>query len=389
MNDSLPQPDAAAQAHSETLVSRIIDRIGTLGGDISFAEFMQMALYTPGLGYYSGPSQKFGHGGDFTTAPEISALFSQSLAAQCGEVINAMGHADILEVGAGSGTMAAEMLATLKINNCLPDRYFILELSAALRVRQRASIQARVPELLDRVQWIEALPVSGFCGVMVSNELLDALPVEIFCIQQGEVCTRHVAVEEGRFVWLEKPAKQSVVDAVRALEAHLQQPFAEGYCSELNLAARAWISSMAGCLQQGLILQVDYGYPRHEFYHTQRTQGTLMCHYQHRAHSDPLVLVGLQDITAHVDFTAVAEAAEEAGLTVAGFTTQAHFLLSLGIEQRLASLDDINQHMQLAQQLKQLMLPSEMGELFKVIALSKCLDMELQGFGFQDQRSRL
>jgi len=389
MNDDLPQPEPDALAHSQQLQQVIAEQMAVSGGSISFAEFMQMALYAPGLGYYSAALQKFGSGGDFTTAPEISTLFSRCVASQCEEVIAELESADVLEVGAGSGAMAAEILAALQRNESLPNHYYILELSGSLRARQRETIEARVPDLVERVQWIDALPESGFSGVIVSNELLDAMPVDIFYIHDGEIFTRTVAIEEGKFIWQQKPADDDVVEVVRKLEQQLGEPFAEGYCSEINFAARGWVTSMAECLEQGLILQVDYGYPQHEYYHPQRNMGTLMCHYQHRAHADPLLWVGLQDITAHVDFTAVAEAAHAVGLVVEGFTTQAHFLLSLGIEQNLASVEDAGEHMQLAQQLKQLMLPSEMGELFKVIALTKNMDIDLQGFSLQDQRSRL
>ena len=385
---SLPEPDAAASEHSTALVAKIQTAIAEAGGGITFAEFMHRALYTPGYGYYSGGLQKFGGEGDFTTAPEISALFSQSLAGQCAQVLEQLGHADILEAGAGSGIMAATILAELERLGRLPDRYYILELSGELRQRQRGTLEAHCPHLLKRVEWLDALPVSGFRGVVLGNELIDAMPVQRFVIEAGEVYEQVVTVVDEGLQLTSRLADQTLTESVRALEVTLGMVFADGYESEINAAGEAWLHSVADMLDAGLVLLVDYGFPCHEFYHPQRSTGTLMCHYRHRAHPDAMILVGLQDITAHVDFTALAEAGVQAGLSVAGFTTQAHFLLSMGIEQRVASLDAEQQH-KAAQQIKQLVLPSEMGELFKVIALTKGIDVPLQGFAFQDQRSRL
>ena len=356
------------------------------GGSIAFARFMELALYAPGLGYYSGGLHKFGREGDFTTAPEISALFSESLAVQCAQVLETIEHGDVLEAGAGSGIMAAGILAELERLGQLPDRYFILELSGELKQRQQQTIQDKVPHLLERVQWLDALPVSGFRGVILGNELLDAMPVQMFRIVDGDVCELHVEVEGEGFAYVAKPASEDLVKAVRHIESELGEAFAEGYESEINLAAQGWLHSISEIMEQGLLLFIDYGFPRHEFYHEQRSTGTLMCHYRHNAHPDPLILVGLQDITAHVDFTAMAETAQSCGLDVMGFTTQAHLLLSLGIEQRVAGAEDM---LQMAHQIKQLVMPSEMGELFKAIAFGKGLDLSPSGFSFQDQRSRL
>jgi SAM-dependent MidA family methyltransferase len=365
---ALPEPGLEAVAHSERLQTLIKEEIQAQAGSIPFARFMELALYAPGLGYYSGGLHKFGREGDFTTAPEISSLFSQSLAVQCAQVLESLEHADVLEAGAGSGVMAADILAELERLGQLPDRYFILELSGELRQRQQETLQTRVPHLLERVQWLDALPLSGFCGVILGNELLDAMPVQRFRIEGGEVRELHVVLEGDGFAYQSRPAGKDLLDAVRNIESQLGESFADGYESELNLAAQGWLQSISEIMEQGLILFVDYGFPRHEFYHPQRGGGTLMCHYRHRAHPDPLVLVGLQDITAHVDFTAMAETAQACGLDVLGFTTQAHLLLSLGIEQRVAQAEDV---MQVAQQIKQLVLPSEMGELFKAIAFGK------------------
>lgn len=383
----LPEPSPGARAHSDRLRAHIARLIDEDGGQLSFAEFMQQALYAPGLGYYSAGSQKLGAQGDFTTAPELSPLFSRCLARQCAPVLQKLMHADVLEVGAGSGIMAADILAELEQLNSLPHAYFILELSAELRERQQHSIKLAVPHLYDRVHWLDALPESGFRGLVLGNEVLDAMPVQRFVIEQGVVYEVMVANGEGgEFVWGQQPAGEIVNAAVRQLEQQRGEPFAEGYSSEINLAAQAWLASIAAMLQQGMILLIDYGFPAREFYHVQRSMGTLMCHYRHRAHGDPFLYVGLQDITAHVDFTAMAEVADKAGLEVAGFTTQAHFLLGLGIEQFVSEAEDT---LQAAQQVKQLVLPSEMGELFKVVAFSRGIEIPLDGFGLQDHRNRL
>ncbi|NNG14595.1 MAG: SAM-dependent methyltransferase, partial [Gammaproteobacteria bacterium] len=317
---ALPAPGPEATAHSERLQALIKAEIQAQAGSIPFARFMELALYAPGLGYYSGGLHKFGREGDFTTAPEISALFSQSLAVQCAQVLESLGHADVLEAGAGSGIMAAGILAELERLGQLPDRYYILELSGELRQRQQQTLQDKVPHLLEKVQWLDALPVSGFRGVIIGNELLDAMPVQIFRIEDGEVRELHVEAEGEGFAYKAKPAAEDLIKAVRQIETQLGEPFAEGYESEINLAAQGWLHSISEIMEQGLLLFIDYGFPRHEFYHPQRSGGTLMCHYRHQAHPDPMVLVGLQDITAHVDFTAMAETAQACGLDVMGFT---------------------------------------------------------------------
>lgn len=385
--NELPAPSDEARAHSDQLHEHIASLIDASGGQISFAEFMQQALYAPGLGYYSAGSHKLGEQGDFTTAPELSPLFSRCVARQCAPVLQQLPHADVLEVGAGSGVMAADILAELEQLKALPHAYFILELSAELRERQQQTIKLNVPHLYECVRWLDALPESGFRGVVLGNELLDAMPVQRFVIEQGSVNEVMVATgENDEFTWSYAPADDALTAAVKQLEQQRGEAFADGYSSEINLAAQAWITSVAGMLQQGLVLLIDYGFPAHEFYHAQRGMGTLMCHYRHRAHGDPFKYIGLQDITAHVDFTAMAEASDEAGLDVAGFTTQAHFLLGLGIEQLVTEAEDT---IKAAQQIKQLVLPSEMGELFKVIAFSRGLDKPLAGFSLQDHRSRL
>lgn len=379
----LPAPSAEAQALSEQLRERIRLEIASSGGALPFSRYMELALYEPTLGYYSGRSHKFGAAGDFVTAPEISDLFSCCVARQCAEILAEIGGGSILEFGAGSGVMAAEVLKELEVSDSLPDAYLILELSAELRTRQRETIAQRVPHLQDRVQWIDALPAS-LRGIVLANELIDAMPVHRFMrTQQGfvQACVRH---EGEGFAWsFLRLSDGEVLRAIETIQSTLDDSaWPPGYTSEINLSGPAWVRSVGCLLEQGAALIIDYGFPRHEFYHPDRNRGTLMCHYRHRAHDDPLILVGLQDITAHVDFTALAEAAIESGMSVAGYTTQAYFLLSCGLLQFLerADTEDTRAHVSLTQQVKKLTLPNEMGELFKVLALTKGLDKPLLGF---------
>jgi len=365
--------------------------IEAAGGVISFARYMELALYAPGLGYYAAGARKFGEGGDFVTAPELSPLFSRCLARQCLQVLDGLGTGAILEFGAGSGVMAADILAELERLGALPTAYHILELSAELRARQQQTLAARVPHLLERVVWLDRLP-DAFAGVVLANEVLDAMPVHRFCVEADQDFELYVGWEDGDFVWRRGPVSDGRVAArIVALRGLLGAELPERFESEINLAAEDWMRSVAAVLHSGMVLLIDYGYPRREYYHPQRVGGTLMCHYRQRAHPDPLILAGLQDITAHVDFTAVAEAAVETGLEVAGYTTQAHFLLACGLDTAMAEPagDDLVRHMELTAQVKRLTLPSEMGELFKVLALTRGFDAPLLGFSLRDLRDRL
>lgn len=382
----LPTPDADAQVHSEKLIAHIVDEISAAGGQIPFSRYMELALYAPGLGYYSAGAAKFGEQGDFVTAPEISPLFSRSLARQVAQVLGELEKGSVLEVGGGSGVMAADMLAELEAVGTLPSEYLILELSADLQARQRETLSTKVPYLLDRVRWLTELPAPGFCGVVVANELLDALPVQCFEITKTGPRERDVCFAEGRFQWAAGELLQT--------PAHLSSLLADlpaGYCSEINNAAAGWVQSIAATLERGVVLLVDYGYAAAEYYHPRRTGGTLMCHYRHRAHDDPFVYPGLQDITAHVDFTAIASAAVAAGLSVPGYNTQGYFLMGNGITELVRDHEALSEQQQVlqAQQMRTLTLPGEMGERFKVIALAKEFDQPLQGFILQDLRHQL
>ncbi len=381
---TLPAPTADELTHSDKLREQIRAEIGVSGGAISFARFMQLALYAPGLGYYVAGKQKFGASGDFVTAPELGPLFARCLARQCRQILVALVGGDILEVGAGSGNLAADLLIELEMLGRLPDHYFILELSAELRSRQAETLRQKAAHLLGRVHWLDALP-SQFHGIVLANELLDAMPVERFKVEKNGINQMLVAWDDDRFTWLEAPANVSIRASIEPLT------LAPDFTSEINLTAEAWVRSTADYLKQGVLLLIDYGFPRAEFYHPQRTSGTLMCHYRHRAHHDPLILVGLQDITAHVDFTAMAAAGTAGGLTLLGYTSQAAFLIGSDLEQIVAMSDPENTHahLELTQQIKKLTLPHEMGELFKVMALGRGIPGSLPGFSIQDRRGRL
>ena len=384
----LPQPDADAQAHSDTLQAVIREAIEQAGGHIGFDRYMELALYAPGLGYYSAGNQKFGEAGDFVTAPELSPLFSRSLARQCAEILAVIPQAEILEFGAGSGIMAATILRELGQLDCLPERYLILELSSELRARQQQTLGQHCPQLAERIVWLDSLPAEGFRGVILANEVLDAMPVQRFCIDYDEPHELRVGWDGKGFYLAEAAPDAALFTRLEGLRRQYELP--NTYCSEINLYAEQWIASLAEILQQGVVLLIDYGFPQAQYYHAQRSDGTLLCHYRHRAHHDALILPGLQDITAHVDFTAVAEAALKAGLAVRGYTTQASFLLANGITELLAEAgDDLRDQLTLSNQIKRLTMPGEMGESFKVMALGKGWQAPLRGFALRDDRARL
>jgi len=381
-------PDEAE--HSARLEARVRDEIARAGGWIGFARYMQMALYEPGLGYYSAGARKLGAAGDFVTAPEVAPVFSRCLAVQCDEVLRALGGGDVLELGAGSGVMAAELLGELARRDSLPGRYRILDVSADLRDRQRATLAAAVPQLLDRVEWLDRLP-EDFTGIVVANEVLDALPIERFVVRGGVVNSLGVTSQLGRLEWSEARAPAALADAVRAVERDAGGAWPEGYASEISLGLAGWLAALAAAVRRGVLLFVDYGLPRREFYAAERSDGTLLCHFRHRFHGDPFTRLGLQDITAWVDFTAVAEAGQAAGLDVAGYATQAHFLIGCGLGEFVADVSglDVVSRVNLSRQAMVLTLPGEMGERFKAIALAKGYDSPLRGFAVRDLRHTL
>lgn len=390
MNTSFPQPDSEAVAHSNALLSSIQALIAKEGGWVNFAQLMDAALYTPGLGYYSGGAKKFGFDGDFVTASEISPLFSQTIARQVNQVLSALKgqnkQADILELGAGTGLFAKDLLLEMAKLDQLPTRYMILEVSAYLREVQHSSLKAALPnELMNRVVWLDELP-KHFDGLIFANEVLDALPVHIVKKTADGLAEMGVVSEDAGLAWQEKPVSSS---ALKGFVAEID--LMDGYTTEVCLAASGLVASLAGILQSGMLLMIDYGFSRDEYYHPQRNQGTLMCHYRHRAHGDPLVYLGLQDITAHVDFTRVAEAGVANGLELIGFVTQAQFLINAGITELLASIpaEDSANYLPLVASAQKLLSPAEMGDLFKVIAFERNLDIPFIGFSSGDKSHTL
>lgn len=385
MPNSLPPPSTAAQQHSARLTTLIQNEIAARGGWIPFARYMELALYAPGLGYYTAGAHKFGEAGDFITAPELSALFGRTLARQVQQIM-AQSAPHILELGAGSGKLAVDMLAEWEQLDRLPASYSILEVSADLRERQRAQIAQRLPHLLARVHWLDALP-EKFKGAIVANEVLDALPVHLVHWRDSSLFERGVVNGGAGFAWRERDISDAALrDAAQAVCPELVEAMPDGYLSEICLAARGLIQSLASRLDIGALLFIDYGFGAREFYHPQRDQGTLMCHYRHHAHDDPFYLPGLQDITAHVNFTDIAETGIGAGLELAGYTNQAFFLINGGITDLLAQHqpENVRDYLPLSGQLQKLTSPAEMGDLFKVIALGKKLANPLTGFARGD-----
>lgn len=368
----------------------IADAIEAAGGSIPFDRYMELALYAPGAGYYVNGTQKFGSAGDFVTAPELSPLFGASLANQVAEVL-AQSGGSVLEFGAGSGSLAADILTRLAQLDCLPERYQILELSGELKSRQAATLQERVPELSDRVAWLDSLPEPGWRGVVLANELLDAMPVSRFMVGDDGWLEQGVewSGEGFRPVWT-APCTPGLVPALEAIAGRLGA-FEAGYSSEINLRLRPWMQAVAEFMACGALLLIDYGYSEREYYHRERDMGTLICHFRHQARDDPFHLPGLQDITASVDFSAVAEAGVDSGLTLAGYTTQAQFLLGCGFDRLLAETEGISQgdRIDQLQAAKQLILPSGMGERFKVIGFTQGIDVPLRGFALRDLRASL
>lgn len=372
------------------MIQQLADAVATGGGPLGFDEYMQQVLYAPRFGYYSHQGDAFGPGGDFTTAPEYSALYGACLARQCQEILAALPGASLLELGAGSGALAAVLMRCLAEADALPQRYLILEPSAALRARQQTLLRARLPAAhYARLHWLQALPQEPLCGIILANEVLDALPVCRFVHSPEGLLEQGVTVVGGqRLQAVQYPARAPVQKAVDDLLRSLPWTLPFGYCSEISLWLAPWLASLADCLQSGVMLFIDYGCPRREYYHPQRSEGTLLCHYRHRAHDDPLLLPGLQDITAWVDFTALALAAEACGLRLLGYTTQVWFLLANDLqgEMEKAAGAELPSRVQLAHQARVLSLPGEMGERFKVIACGKDHDQALRGFALRDQR---
>jgi SAM-dependent MidA family methyltransferase len=382
--------ELSAAAHSARIREHLATAIAAAGGWLSFERFMELALYAPGLGYYSGGAEKLGADGDFTTAPEVSRLFGACVAVQCAEVLRSVTADAVLEIGAGSGRLAADLLARLESLNQLPDNYWILEVSADLRERQQRHLKSRLPHLLQRVRWLDRPPEEPFEGVIIANEVLDALPVARFRWHPGAVEELGVDIRGEGFAWAARPAGAAMVQVCRGL-SEAGGPWSDGYVSEYCPRLGAWTQAVTQSMRRGAVFWFDYGLPRAQYYLPERDDGTLLCHFRHRLSDDPFAHLGLQDITAWVDFTRVAEASNEAGFELAGFTTQAHFLAGLKIDQemRLAAGSDENCFARLANQARQLMMPGEMGERFKAMAWLRGLELPLSGFALLDLRHSL
>jgi SAM-dependent MidA family methyltransferase len=386
---SLPPLTPAQSEHAGRVMARVRAALAASGGWLSFSDYLRIVLYEPGLGYYSAGAEKLGPAGDFITAPELSALFAHCLARQCAALLKPPGAA-VLELGAGSGRLAAELLCELSQLGALPEHYYILEVSASLRAQQEARIAGLPAVLAQRVEWLEALPASPISGVVLANEVADALPFERFVSTADGCLARGVALgDNGALQSVDRPASEPLQRAYAHLIAQLGSALPAGYSSEICALLGPWVGSLAAVLARGALLLFDYGLGASELYHPQRDAGSLRCHYRHRAHDDPFLYPGLQDITAWVDFSRVAEAADHAGLEVAGYCTQAAFLLATGIESELAAITEPLAHARAVSQARQLLLPGEMGEIFKAIALTRHWPGPLEGFRLQDLRRLL
>ena len=386
VRSGLPSLSADEAAHARRVAAALHAAIAAAGGWLSFEAFMELVLYAPGLGYYSAGSRKLGAGGDFVTAPEMSALFGRCVARACQPLLAEGG--EVLELGAGSGALAATLLEEWHALGTLPERYSILEVSAELAARQRARLGTLPGPLRERVTWLERLPDRPLAGVILANEVADALPCRRLRVQ-GDGLAELGVVAEGEGV---APASAAPARPLMAAWTALRKALPvlpEGYTTEVCLRLRPWLQSLAAVLGRGALLLFDYGLPRAHYYHPQRREGTLRCHFRQRAHEDPYVNLGLQDITAWVDFSAAAEAGAAAGLEVAGYCTQTAFLLGSGIESLIAQAADGAQRARLAGEGRRLLMPEEMGEAFKALALTRDPPAELPGFGLQDLRHQL
>ncbi len=377
------------ESHATRVLARVHDALAAAGGWLSFDAYMQLVLYAPGLGYYSAGAEKLGVRGDFTTAPEISPLFGRCLARHCAQVLSGLGGGEILELGAGTGRLAFDVLSAMDAQGVIPERYRILEVSADLRARQRELLSRLPAPLFSRVQWIDTPARDPWRGALLANEVLDALPVECFTWRNA-LFERGVSLDAaGALQWQERPARPALRTEVERLRADAATEWPDGFASELCTRVGPLISEVTGSMTEGVALFIDYGLPRREYYHPRRASGTLRCHHRHRAHEDPFADPGLTDLTAWVDFTRVAEAADAAGLDVVGFATQAALLLGLGIEGEVAAAPDEPTRIRRASEARQLLMPEEMGETFKVIALGRGWEAGLPGFAHQDLRRML
>ncbi|GAB3741017.1 SAM-dependent methyltransferase [Silanimonas algicola] len=389
----LPEPSIEARAHSARLAALLQAAIRHERGTISFARFMELALYAPGLGYYSAGASKFGEAGDFITSPELGNVFAECVCEAVSPILRGLPHPGFLELGGGSGAFAIAFLQHAERLGVLPERYAILEPSADLRQRQQQRLREHLPPaVFARCDWLDGPPEGEWAGVLFANEVLDALPTTRFAIRGGEVYEEFVSLDaKGEFIRVDQPADALVRASVRHVERTLGAPLPDGYRSEVLPQLPYWIQAIGGLLKHGAMLFVDYGYPRREFYLPERSDGTLVCHYRHRAHGDPFFLPGLQDITAFVDFTALAEAGTNAGFDFAGYCSQSSFLIANGLPQRIAeaeALVDDRERYRRTNEIRKLTMPGEMGERFQVMGFTRDVDLSA-AFAFGELSRRL
>ena len=375
MRVQLPEPSADEREHSARVAALIRTEIAAAGGALDFARYMELALYAPGLGYYSAGAAKFGAAGDFVTAPELGFLFARCLAQALVPVLHET-SGDILELGPGSGALAAELLLELERAQMLPARYCLLERSADLRARQRETLSARAPHLLERCAWLDAPPAVAWRGVLIANEVIDALPVRLFALRTDGVFARGVTCSDrGAFEWCEIAADAALQNALARSLGAVLQALPRPYCSEICTTLSPWLAAVTQTLERGAAYFIDYGHSRDDYYAPARNRGTLRCHYRHRAHDDPLILPGLQDITAWVDFDALGFAAASSSFSAISLHSQAQFLFANGLERFFAvahaRAGDEASRYRLAQEVKRLTLPGQMGDAFAVMTLAK------------------
>ncbi len=385
LSSPLPDPDADARAHSAAVLADVRAAITAAGGFVPFDHYMQRVLYAPGLGYYVAGARKFGADGDFVTAPEMTPLFGMALATQVAAILAVSQARQVVELGAGSGALAADLLNALAERDALPAQYLVLDVSPELRERQRVMISARAPAHAGRVAWIDA-PPAAIDGAIVMNEVLDAIPPAIVMRRDGAWFERGVTALTG-LAWAERPLH----DAVLIAAAAERFPLTIDFCSEVNLKAEALIRDLAQRMTGGAMLIVDYGHAQHDYYAPHRDGGTLRAHYRHRALDDPFIWPGLTDLTAHVDFTAIAVAGCDAEMTLAGYTAQAPFLVNVGILDALQATGapTTPAYLREASAVQKLLSPTAMGESFKVLALARSADIVWTGFAQGDRSHKL
>ena len=388
IKQQLPTPDDASLRHSSVLVEKLTERIKQKKGWISFADYMQFVLYEPGLGYYSAGTQKLGKGGDFTTAPEISDLFGISIADYLITALDGLKSPSILEIGAGSGQLALNILSQLETEEFELEQYYILELSADLKERQQ-KLLSQLPGVAAQVTWLDSLPDNLITGAIIGNEVIDAIPFQRFKIAGNDIYELGVSSGSNQFYEQEQQASEALIESVRSIEQKLGYQLPDQYQSEVRLNYEDWFRSVSAALTQGIMIFIDYGFCRSEYYSPSRSDGTLVCHYQNIAHYEPLLFPGLQDISAWVDFSLVADNALDQSCKVFGYTSQMEFLLSSGILGRVDAEHPQDEEYNINQSLKQLLLPSQMGEAFKCMLLSKNYNLGMDNLEAKDYRYML